>query len=146
MREKRTAPRHFPFNQVAERGQIDFRDYQAVLSREMLVERALQLVGGRQMDIAIGNVDRRAVECSVGFKLRPLRGGENLECNVRHTKPMPKRQRGGKAIAPVKRYCGDYATASRCFRFMKLSLRPPRLLFGVTGDGVSLTINGIEHA
>jgi hypothetical protein len=44
----------------------------------MLVERALQLIGGGEVDIAIGQIDRRAVEHPVGLKLRPLVGGEDF--------------------------------------------------------------------
>jgi len=91
MREKRTTARGFPFDEVAEWHQINLCDNQFILSGKMLVERALQLIGGRQMDIAICNVDWRAMEYPVGFKLRPLRGSENLEGSFGHRETMPKR-------------------------------------------------------
>jgi hypothetical protein len=34
------------------------------------------------MNIAIGQINRRAVKDAVGFKLRPLRGGEYFEGGI----------------------------------------------------------------
>jgi hypothetical protein len=48
----------------------------------MLVQRALNLILRRQMDIAIRQIDRRAVKDTIGHKLRPLRGGQDFESGV----------------------------------------------------------------
>jgi hypothetical protein len=100
MREKRTAAGFLPDDGLTQIGQVHFGNDEAVLPRKMLVERALQLILGRQMNIAIGQIDRRAVKDAVGLKLRPLRGGEYFEGGIRmamfgHRPPMPK-SRGGR--------------------------------------------------
>ncbi len=45
----------------------------------MLVERPLQLVGGGQMDVTIGQIDRCAAENAVGLERGPLVGGQDFE-------------------------------------------------------------------
>ena len=84
------------------------------MSGKMLVERALQLIGRRQMNIAIGQIDWRAVKDAVGFKLRPLRGGEYFEGGIRmamfgHTPPMPKSGERGKPRIARAHPRADYA-------------------------------------
>ena len=101
MREQRTAAGFLPSNRLTQIGQVHLGNHKAVLSRKMLVERALQLIGRRQMNIAIGQIDRCAVKDAVGFKLRPLRGGEYFEGGIRmavfgHRPPMPKSGGGRK--------------------------------------------------
>ena len=101
MREQRTAAGFLPDDGLTQIGQVHFGNDEAVLSRKMLVERALQLIGRRQMNIAIGQIDWRAVKDAVGFKLRPLRGGEYFEGGIRmavfgHRPPMPKSGGGRK--------------------------------------------------
>ncbi len=101
MGEQRAAAGFLPDDGLTQIGQVHFGNDKAVLSRKMLVERALQLILGRQMNIAIGQIDRRAVKDAVGYKLRPLRGGEYFEGGIRmamfgHTPPMPKSGGGRK--------------------------------------------------
>ena len=101
MREKRAAAGFLPDDAVAQIGQVHLGNDQAVLSRKMLIQGALQLIGRRQMNIAIGQIDWRAVKDAVGFKLRPLRGGEYFEGGIRmavfgHRPPMPKSGDVGK--------------------------------------------------
>lgn len=101
MREQRTAAGFLPSDGLTQIGQVHFGNDEAVLPGKMLVERALQLILRRQMNIAIGQIDRRAVKDAVGFKLRPLRGGEYFEGGIRmavfgHTPPMPKSGERGK--------------------------------------------------
>ena len=101
MREQRTAPGFLPDDGLTQIGQVHFGNHKAVLSGKMLVERALQLILRRQMNIAIGQIDWRAVKDAVGFKLRPLRGGEYFEGGIGmamfgHAQPMPKSEERGK--------------------------------------------------
>ena len=101
VREKRAAAGFLPSDGLTQIGQAHFGNDEAVLSRKMLVQRALQLIGRRQMNIAIGQINRRPVKDAVGFKLRPLRGGEYFEGGIRmamfgHTPPMPKSGERGK--------------------------------------------------
>ena len=109
MREQRTAAGFLPSDGRTQIGQVHLGNHKAVLSRKMLVERALQLIGRRQMNIAIGQIDWRAVKDAVGFKLRPLRGGEYFEggfgmAMFGHTSPMPKSGgRGKPGIGPRPR-------------------------------------------
>lgn len=109
MREQRTAAGFLPDDAVTQIGQVRLGNDEAVLSRKMLVERALQLIGRRQMNIAIGQIDWCAVKDAVGFKLRPLRGGEYFEGGIGmamfgHAQPMPKSGvRGKPRIGPRPR-------------------------------------------
>lgn len=140
MREKRTAAGFLPSDGLTQIGQVHLGDDEAVLSGKMLVERALQLIGRRQMNIAIGQIDWCAVKDAVGFKLRPLRGGEYFEGGIGmamfgHAQPMPKSGGRGKPRIGARRPpadCGVNITEFRCFIFMKLS--PPRtgLMIGAT--------------
>lgn len=79
MREQCSAARHLPFDAFAKRDQIDFNNDKTRLSGKMLVERVLKLFGGRQVDIAIGEVHRRAMEDAIRSKLRPLIGGQDFK-------------------------------------------------------------------
>lgn len=95
MGEQRAAAGFLPDDGLTQIGQVHFGNDEAVLPCKMLVERALQLILGRQMNITIGQIDRRAVKDAVGFKLRPLRGGEYFEGGIGmamfgHAQPMPK--------------------------------------------------------
>src|SRR3546814_11848849 len=45
----------------------------------MLCQRAFELVGGRQVDIAVGDVDRRAAKYALALEIGPLLGGQYLE-------------------------------------------------------------------
>lgn len=107
MREKRAAAGFLPDDGLTQIGQVHLGNDEAVLPGKMLVQRALQLILGRQMNIAIGQIDWRAVKDAVGFKLRPLRGGEYFEGGIGmamfgHRPPMPKSGGGGKlGIAPT---------------------------------------------
>jgi hypothetical protein len=101
MREQRAAAGYFPFYRITQRGQIDLGNYQPALSGKMLIERALQLISGGQVDIAIGKIDRRTVEDAIGLKLRPLIGGQDFirgggAGGIGHSSPMPKPRRAGK--------------------------------------------------
>src|SRR3546814_20191967 len=49
------------------------------LPGEMLLERPFDLFGARQVDIAVGDVDRRAAEHPVALELGPLLRGQQLE-------------------------------------------------------------------
>src|SRR3546814_5578348 len=60
--EQGVAACFFPSDGVAERGEVDFGDTQVALASEMPGERAVELVGGRQVDIAVGDIDRRAAK------------------------------------------------------------------------------------
>ena len=113
MREQRTAAGFLPDDGLTQIGQVHLGNDEAVLSCKMLVERALQLILRRQMNITIGQIDGRAVKDAVGFKLRPLRGGEYFEGGIGmamfgHAQPMPKSGgRGKPRIGPHPR--ADYA-------------------------------------
>jgi len=140
MREKRAAARWFPDDAVTQIGQGNFGNDEAILSGKMLVQRALQLILRRQMNIAIRQIDRCAVKDAVGFKLRPLRGGEYFEGGIGmvmfgHVQPMPKSAGRGKPRIGPRRPpadCDVNTTAFRCFIFMKLSPPRTRLLIGAT--------------
>ena len=120
MREKRTAARFFPDDGLTQLGQVHLGDHKAVLSGKMLVERALQLIGRRQMNIAIGQINRRPVKDAFGFKLRPLCGGEYFEGGIGmamfgHTPPMPKsrgrrKPRMGMSAPPRAGYADTFLT------------------------------------
>src|SRR3546814_20572263 len=55
-----------------------FGDTQVALASEMPGERAVELVGGRQVDIAVGDIDRRAAKHALTLELGPLLGGQYL--------------------------------------------------------------------
>ena len=78
MRKQRPAARDFPFQGVAELAQVDGRNDETGLPREMLGERFVELVGCRHVDIAIGQIDRRTGEDAFGLELRPLVGGQDF--------------------------------------------------------------------
>src|SRR3546814_7868090 len=73
------AARFFPADGIAERAEVDLGDAQVAFVGEMLCQRAFELVGGRQVDIAVGDVDRRAAKYALALELGPLLGGQYLE-------------------------------------------------------------------
>ncbi len=69
MRKQRTAARRFPFQLVAKCGCIDGHQHEVALPREMPGCRFRDLRGGREMDVAVAQVDRRPAEAR--RRLRP---------------------------------------------------------------------------
>jgi hypothetical protein len=137
MGEQRPAAGFLPDDGLTQIGQVHLGNDEAVLSRKMLVERPLQLILRRQMNIAIGQIDWRAVKDAVGFKLRPLRGGEYFEGGIRmavfgHRPPMPKSRGGRKPRAYV---VSPYFVMLNLFQHLTFSTSVSKTLKQVQGDG-----------
>src|SRR3989344_2504530 len=79
MREERAAARRFPADSVAEAGEVHLGDHQTGLAREIFGDRLFELLGGRQVDIAVGDIHRGAAEHAFAFEVGPLLGGQDLE-------------------------------------------------------------------
>ncbi len=65
MREERPATRDFPDKPVTQRSGVERYQQESVLPGEMLRGRFLDLIGGRQMDEAIGQIDGGTFEYAV---------------------------------------------------------------------------------
>jgi hypothetical protein len=78
MREQRIAAGNLPRHSVAQRYQIHLGNHQPCLPGKMLVQCALQLFSRGQVNIAIGQINRRAVKAAVRLELRPLLGGQKF--------------------------------------------------------------------
>ena len=50
-------------------------DHQVGLAREIFGDRLFELLGGRQVDIAVGDIHRGAAEHAFAFEVGPLLGG-----------------------------------------------------------------------
>ena len=79
MREHLAAARFFPADRVAEPDEIDLDEHQIGLAGEMLGQRSFELLGGREVDIAVGDVDRGAAKDAFAFEIGPLLMGQYLE-------------------------------------------------------------------
>lgn len=102
MGEKRATARYFPCDGIAEIGQVDLGNDKVRLSGEMFLQRTLQLILRRQVNVTICQINRRAMKDPVSFKLRPLRRGEYFKGGIwvalfGHAVPMPKSNDGDKA-------------------------------------------------
>ena len=62
VRKQLATARGLPANGVAEEEQVHLGDHQAALAREIFLDRRLELLRSRQMDIAVGDVHRRAAK------------------------------------------------------------------------------------
>ena len=78
MREQRPAARDLPFERGAERLRVDGDEQQVALPGKMLRRGFPDLLGGGEMDIAVGDVDRRAVEAPGLLGRAPQRLGADL--------------------------------------------------------------------
>ena len=56
------AARHFPFQRLTKARKVDFSNDQALLPTEMPGQSLGGLIRGRHMDVAIGEIDWRAVK------------------------------------------------------------------------------------
>lgn len=79
VRKERAAARDFPLHAVAQRGEVDHREDEVILPGEMFRRRLSHLIPRGEVDIAIGNVHRRAGKVAIRAPLRPLVAGEDLE-------------------------------------------------------------------
>src|ERR1700761_7585671 len=96
MGEQRAAARYFPLHRAAQRFQIDRSNMQIALSGEMLVDRLGQLLRGREVDIAVRQVDRRAGEAGVALEHRHLLAGQHL---VRRGRPLAHASPSGEGMS-----------------------------------------------
>src|ERR1700759_1858882 len=78
MREQRAAARGLPFQACAERLGFEAHQQQVVLSGKMLRGCLLRLRGGGEMDIAVGEIDRRTAEDAGALGLTPEGRGDDL--------------------------------------------------------------------
>src|SRR3546814_13223036 len=80
-----------------------FGDTQVALASEMPGERAVELVGGRQVDIAVGDIDRRAAKHALTPEIGPLLGGQYLEGGGHSpSAPPPAGSASGTAISSAR--------------------------------------------
>src|SRR6478672_9208654 len=77
MRKYSAAARRLPFQIIAEAIGVDLKQHQAGLPREMLVERAAQLMSCGEMDKAIAAIVGRALEATLAHGLRESGFGAN---------------------------------------------------------------------
>ena len=73
MRKERAAARRLPAELLAERLGVDRDEEKVAMPGEMPRRRLAHLLGGGEMDVAVGEVDRRAVEAAGLLGLPPLR-------------------------------------------------------------------------
>src|ERR1041385_1815090 len=78
MGKQRAAARGFPFERRSEGGRIDRNEHEIVLPGEMLRGRLAHLLGGGEMDVAVGAIDRGAAEDAVALRLLPQRTRADL--------------------------------------------------------------------
>ena len=78
MREQFVVARTLPAQGIAERVGIDRDQEQTGLSEIMLPRRLRDLGGGREMNIAVAQIDGTALEDALPFGLAPGRGGTDF--------------------------------------------------------------------
>lgn len=66
MGKERATARGLPFELVAEAFCVDHREHEIALPDKMFCRCLARLFGGREMDIAIGQINRRAGESALG--------------------------------------------------------------------------------
>src|SRR5262249_52597235 len=78
VREEGTAAGGFPFKPGAKGVGVDRDDNEVALAREMLRGGLRDLIGGGEMDVAVGEIDRRAGKFACTFGRAPRGGVENF--------------------------------------------------------------------
>jgi hypothetical protein len=102
MRKQVAAARYFVFQLVAQLRRVDGDEQQVVLPGEVPCRRFLHLGGGREVDEAVGKVDRRALENAGPFGFRPLRPRRDLVDDPVHDGCIIPRRGGEKAGRPKR--------------------------------------------
>src|SRR5690606_24552147 len=92
MREQGTTARRLVFERRLKAGLVDRHQEQIVLPGEMPRSGLAHLCGGREMDEAVGVIDRRAVEAADPLGLLPQGTGDNL-VDQRHGDEMSWKRR-----------------------------------------------------
>ena len=78
MREQGAAARFLPSDRIAESAEIHFGQDESALAGEMALERGLDLIGGRKVDVAVGVVVGRPFEPPVGLEANPVVSSQSL--------------------------------------------------------------------
>jgi len=100
---------------AAESVGIDRDQHQVALAGEMLCRRLIELFGSREMNIAVGEVDRRPGKAAIALQRRHLRPGQDLVCGGRCHIACPK----CRCAAPMPCRCaqvqdGDIMAMGQC--------------------------------
>lgn len=100
MREQRATARGLPLDRLPESLAVEGGQQEAVLPGKMFGRRFTHLLRRREVDIAIGKVDRRAIEPATAHGIIPEVARQYLE-NHRHA-GLPMCFWGASELAPVR--------------------------------------------
>lgn len=78
VRKQRPAARDLPFQRIAQTSGVDSNQQQIGLTCEMFRRRLPRLFGGGEMNIAVGEIDRRARKDARRFRRAPFRRRDDL--------------------------------------------------------------------
>src|SRR4029078_13554522 len=91
MRKQSAAARFLPFQIIPETIGVDFKQHQALLACEMLVERAAQMIGSGEMNEAVAAIIWRTVEAAFARGFREGGFGADFVEGTAHRGSTPER-------------------------------------------------------